>query len=616
MDNDKILEMLYAALNDQDIWFTTKKDPTFAEASSYYKLDEFGNLSKEAQKQVAKDINSYIGDGALDIIEAIDMWINDNLNAYKIAYKDNLVTKFKQAPVVDNIDAYEVKLESKLIESNNKQLIDISKKLFDQNHQLLVSSKEDVVNILNQINDDYIKNELIKWFYSKLNKDYSLKDAAFSTDSYMWGFINGDYKSPESAESYNNENLEYWIEYAQLGLNKGQSEDEIYMDILDQTGNSDLANDVIDSLDNLEESLNIIEEDKRSKLVKDIEKFGEETKYKDKHGNNLNVGDLIYLPNKGYHLLRYSDNGGYYLYRPSLGFRQGPTTSKNGELIHKYNEIADKPISNPHLDENKIIEDNNMSLNDLDREQAKLLDKELEDVLYILNKYSSDVNFKRAKVNIKISGDLNYDNSLDSDSKEAIQQKKVNFENFVNDMKANGYKDYGGTQDFNTHVIPFNNASGNAFVSLTKKLKDININVRFIMFVYGKTYNIDMKVKTGKLKTESVRTRMQEQNTKSANVISAMFTDPDFDADSKEGQIVMKTSELFNVLSEEGYDVQVFFDNGESQNVILLGDQGGQLNITITDANQPLRIYSSGNYEITQDNIKILQDVLNVIKKS
>ena len=525
MDNDKILEMLYAALNDQDIWFTTKKDPTFAEASSYYKLDEFGNLSKEAQKQVAKDINSYIGDGALDIVEAIDMWINDNLNAYKIAYKDNLVTKFKQAPVVDNIDAYEVKLESKLIESNNKQLIDISKKLFDQNHQLLVSSKEDVVNILNQINDDYIKNELIKWFYSKLNKDYSLKDAAFSTDSYMWGFINGDYKSPESAESYNNENLEHWVEYAQLGLNKGQSEDEIYMDILDQTGNSDLANDVIDSLDNLEES------------------------------------------------------------------------AMNKE------------------DKNKIIE-GNMALNDLNREQAKLLDKELEDVLYILNKYSTNVNFKRAKVNIKISGDLNYDDSLEVDSKEAIQQKKVNFENFVNDMKANGYKDYGGTQDFNIHVIPFNNTSGNAFVSLTKKLKDININIRFIMFVYGKTYNIDMKVKVKNTKTESVRTRMQEQNTKSANVISAMFTDPGFDADSKEGQIVIKTSELFNVLSEEGYDVQVFFDNGESQNVILLGDQGGQLNITITDAKQPLRIYSSGNYEITQDNIKILQDVLNIVKKS
>ena len=297
------------------------------------------------------------------------------------------------------------------------------------------------------------------------------------------------------------------------------------MDILDQTGNSDLANDVIDSLDNLEES------------------------------------------------------------------------AMNKE------------------DKNKIIE-GNMALNDLNREQAKLLDKELEDVLYILNKYSTNVNFKRAKVNIKISGDLNYDDSLEVDSKEAIQQKKVNFENFVNDMKANGYKDYGGTQDFNIHVIPFNNTSGNAFVSLTKKLKDININIRFIMFVYGKTYNIDMKVKVKNTKTESVRTRMQEQNTKSANVISAMFTDPGFDADSKEGQIVIKTSELFNVLSEEGYDVQVFFDNGESQNVILLGDQGGQLNITITDAKQPLRIYSSGNYEITQDNIKILQDVLNIVKKS
>lgn len=231
MNDDKILNLLYAALEDQDIWFTTKNDPTFAEAPSYYKLNEYGELTKEAKKQIVKDIKSYIGDGAVDEVDAVDMWVNENLANFKITFKDNLVTKFKQKPVVDQIDAYEVSMENK--------------------------------------------------------------------------------------------------------------------------------------------------------------------------SSNLN---------------------------------------------------------------------------------------------------------------------------------------------------------------------------------------------------------------------ESVKARLKEENDKSANVISAMFTSSDFDADSKDGKIVMKTSDLFNTLSDKGYDVQVAFDNGESQSVILLGDQGGQINVTINNPDQPLRAFASGNFEITQDTLRTMEDVLNLIK--
>ena len=109
---------------------------------------------------------------------------------------------------------------------------------------------------------------------------------------------------------------------------------------------------------------------------------------------------------------------------------------------------------------------------------------------------------------------------------------------------------------------------------------------------------------------ESVKARLKEENNKSLNLISSKLTDSDFDADSESGQIVLRTSELFNSLSDSGYDVQVAFDNGDSQSTILLGQQGAQIEITINNATSPLKAFVSGNFEINNDNLTILTDVL------
>lgn len=113
--------------------------------------------------------------------------------------------------------------------------------------------------------------------------------------------------------------------------------------------------------------------------------------------------------------------------------------------------------------------------------------------------------------------------------------------------------------------------------------------------------------------TEGRKSRLNEENNKSAELISAKFTDSSFDSDSKEGQIIIRTSELFNALSDKGYDVQVTFDNGESQNVVLLGNTGGSVIITIINNTEPLKAYSSGNYEITDEIIETLTDIKNEI---
>ena len=93
-----------------------------------------------------------------------------------------------------------------------------------------------------------------------------------------------------------------------------------------------------------------------------------------------------------------------------------------------------------------------------------------------------------------------------------------------------------------------------------------------------------------------------------------MFTDNSFDSDSKQGQIIMRTSEMFNALSDKGYDVEVTFDNGESTSAIQLGQQGGKVMITITNTDQPLRAFTAGNIEVTDESIKILQDIQTQIE--
>ena len=329
---DNIIDLLISKLNSEGLWFTTKADPTFEEPSSYYKLDEYGDLTEASVKKIEKEIKSLIGDGAVDINEAIDVWVNDAVLAFTIDFKENLVTKFKDKQVVDQIEAYE-----------------------------------------NSI---------------------------------------------------------------QLG-----------------------------------ESKKITENEDRIKVI-----FRKE----------LEDGDIIAV---------------------------FPELPSNEDMMVCYAHIGQhSEMSLGYYNENTIP---------ATPKEYKDLKAELENIVG----YSLEV------------------------VTELSESKKVNF-----------------------------------------------------------------NVCTKDIKVENVQRRLAEENNKSANLISDMFKSKDFDSDSKAGQIVMRTSTLFNVLSDRGYDVQVAFDNGESTNSILLGQQGGQVIITITNTDQPLRAFTSGNFEINDENIKILTDIQSQIE--
>lgn len=319
MENNEIVGLVINKLNSEDMWFTQKTDPTWCNPTHYYKLDEYGDLTEGAIKEIVKEVKSYIGDGAVSIDDAIDIWVQEALADCRIDYKGSLVTKFKDKPIVDGIEAYN---------SNMLQ------------------------------------------------------------------------------EKYNNIKE---------------------------------SSDYISKYDELNELLDIY-------AVSEIDK------------------------------------------------------------VALYNHFNDNTLSD-----------------------------------------------------LKGKNDELYDNWLD-------------------DMKENHFED------------------------LMEYLKELD----------NETDSYINKINENKL-NEDYKRRLKEENNKSANLISQMFQADDFDSDSKAGQIVMRTSELFNALSDKGYDVQVAFDNGESTNTILLGQQGGQVVITITNADQPLRAFTSGNFEITDDNIKILTDIKDQI---
>lgn len=328
MKDEDIIQLVIDKLKRADGWFTTKLDKTYFDADVYYDLDEYGDLTEKGQKQVIKDLESFIGDGALDYTDAVDLWFDKAYGNNQIAGKDCLLTKFKPKQIVSQISAYEVKTESKVEE-----------------------------DVLTPIPDE------LKQQYLKVNK---------------------------------------------------------------------------------------VQEERVHK--------------------QLSKGDI---------------------YKNSNGV-----------------EVRITSVDKEHL-----------------------LDGEPQ-VTYVYGGNTTNKDYKCYKMSSVVAM-----------------------------LNQNGYK-----------------------LQESKKVE------------------------------ENAKTRLKEQNNKSQNEITDKLEDEKFDAESNEGKMILATSNLFNVLSDKGFDVIVSFDNGESTSSILLRQQGGEVNITITNAELKIKPFVSGNFELTEENVKKLQDIVDTIQ--
>lgn len=78
---------------------------------------------------------------------------------------------------------------------HNNNLVHVANKLFDERN-LLVNTKEEVLDILNFIDSHYVKGKLTMYFLHEL-KTNDLYDACENLAGYLWGFINGRWEIPE-----------------------------------------------------------------------------------------------------------------------------------------------------------------------------------------------------------------------------------------------------------------------------------------------------------------------------------------------------------------------------------------------------------------------------------
>lgn len=326
MEDKEIFNLVISRMTEEGMWFTTKNDPTFNEAPSYYELDEFGDPTDKTVSKIINEVKDKIGDGAIEIDDAIEIWLGDQQANYKIAYTDNLVTEFEPKPVIDQIEAYDKPAEMPLTEAK-------------------------VDGMLTDIPDELMEPSKTKpW-----------------TEG-MW--------------------QEYYYR-----MNKAIR--EVYK----------------------------IDGDDSDYIKKQAERFG--------------------------------------------------------------------------------------------------------------------IDIELSKQNLKD----------------------------IADKVATAYAD-----------------------EKEKRYKEVN--------------NLN--------ESKIIKNRLKEENTKSLNEIGAKLSDPDFDADSEDGQIILRTSQLFNELSDNGLEVQVSFDNGESQSTIAV-PQGGQINITIRNSNEALRAFISGQVQIDDDLAKTITIVNDVI---
>ena len=191
---ENILDLAIEALHDTDTWFTTKNDPTIQEPPYYYELDKYGELTEEGKNKVIKDVKSYIGDGAICLDDAIEMWFNDNLYEFRIDYLDNLKTKFEPKPVVDQIEAYEVKLQE---DKNNSNHFNFK---FKGDITIFQSSRVAALETLQELLDKFRKSSS-----NILKFEYNIDDGATKTESYKTRLREENSKSREALDKVLND---------------------------------------------------------------------------------------------------------------------------------------------------------------------------------------------------------------------------------------------------------------------------------------------------------------------------------------------------------------------------------------------------------------------------
>lgn len=140
MMESNIIEKLYEKLKSNEQWFTTDLDPVWGGNRDRFELDQYGELTEKETKKVIKEIENYIGDGAGNLDEAIELFIENAYADELIGCTCSLHKHFEEKPIVPGLEATEV-----IINKPNSASEGVLNELTESVEEKEVDVKEEIV---------------------------------------------------------------------------------------------------------------------------------------------------------------------------------------------------------------------------------------------------------------------------------------------------------------------------------------------------------------------------------------------------------------------------------------------------------------------------------------
>lgn len=634
---EEILKVILDRLNQEEVWFTSKEDDVYGSAKNLFKLDEYGDLNDKSRERLINEVEDLLGDGATYLIEAVDQWIQDNLIQGTISYTDNLHMNYTPKEISEEITAYqekgvedlelgtldekgkEKKLESKKIVESTAKLYQIESN--ERNHgkafaryneidSIDLNDYKEVANI--DIKDNMSDDDALEYVFTLGNTNQDLRDANPEMRSVSVSDIvelNGKYyycdafgwkeaseklvESKKVIESDNEDTLEVrtYFGIQILGLN---FDGEDYLD-------NGEASEMLDRYPEIEPDELF---DKANKKVKDEDLV----KYLPDNLKDIIHSIKLHFESTELVAVIKADKSFYgndKLKEELAEYLEGQYSDGWGEGFEQQSLLELKGIED---DQGKSVEADVFIQPMLryDSVQISLTEKKTL-------KNSKEIGRKKV---VEVITDLELgNNGLPKlpDPYEMQYRFQDDLYQIINKGPEGieGYCYAISDEDSYTGTWSIYGKSDEGIIDYEDNIEDYNECVKLLSKFDGIILQESKKLKSTlhESSNASKRKRLNEENQKSADLISKALSSKDFDMESPTGQIISRTSELFNVLSSKQYDVQVTFDNGESQSAILLGNQGGKVIITITNGNEPLKAFASGNFELTEENFEVLKDI-------
>lgn len=105
---------------------------------------------------------------------------------------------------------------------------------------------------------------------------------------------------------------------------------------------------------------------------------------------------------------------------------------------------------------------------------------------------------------------------------------------------------------------------------------------------------------------------LKEGNSQSAQILSKAITSGDLKDDARNS--VIRGNDLFNALSEAGYNVLVKIDKDGTTQLRSLLD-AGYIQMTITNPTNKIAVYSGGQYELSKENLNKIEEIIQIADK-